>query len=129
MVGFNSYIDGQLTRLSQLENCSVEPGDPDPRGWIVFMSDGPQVGTVIDLLVDHDEMNVRYLVVDVDGGALPGVSESGRTALLSIEDVDLDGGLRRVTARAFACDDIHAVRRTTAPTVDSEKDQASVGTV
>jgi hypothetical protein len=110
VVGFNPFFHGHLTRLSELNHGTVEPGDPDPRGWTVFMSDRRRIGTVIDLLVHENAENagnVRYLVVDVDAAALPGVSPSGQTALVRIEDVDLDGGLQRVTARAIACEDIH----------------------
>jgi hypothetical protein len=135
VIARNSFVHADLKHLSELDHCSVEPGEPDPRGWTVFMSDEQRIGTVIDLLVDRDEqtngMNVRYLVIDVDGGALPGVSESGQTALVRAEDVDLDGGLRRVTARAIACDDIHRVRPAEAsnPLKRTEEDRAPVTTV
>ena len=111
MAARNSFLQPDLQSLSQLDNCSVESDEPDPRGWTVFMSDGRQIGTVIDLLIANDPENdapfVRYLVIDIDGGALPGISETGSTALLRVQDVDLDGGSQRVTARAIACDDIH----------------------
>ena len=135
MIARNSFVHADLKRLSELDQCSVEPGEPDPRGWTVFMSAEQRIGTVIDLLVDRDEetdgMTVRYLVVDVDGGALPGVSESGQTALVRAEDVDLDGGLRRVTARAIACDDIHRVQPADATNLlkPSKEDRAPVTTV
>jgi len=109
----NSYFHGHVKRLSELDNCSVEVGEPDPRGWTVVLSNGRQVGTVIDLLVDTDAMHVRYLIVDVEPGALPDVSASGSTALVRTEDVDLDGGFRRVTARQLACQDIHAKKEAT----------------
>ena len=129
MVGFNPFLHPQLTRLSHLDHCSVEPGDPDPRGWIVFLSDGRRLGTVIDLLVDEN-VNVRSLLVDVDGGALPGVSASGQTALVRIEDVDLDGGSQRVTARAIACDDIHRAQDSDEMSQHTtEEDHEPAGTV
>jgi hypothetical protein len=108
----NSYLHPDLKSLSQLENCSVESDEPDPRGWSVFTSSGRQIGTVIDLLIEEGDrakaaLHVRYLVIDIDGGALPGISASGSTALVRVEDIDLDGGSQRVTARAIACSDIH----------------------
>jgi hypothetical protein len=130
VVRFNPFFHGQLTRLSNLDHCSVEAGDPDPRGWIVFLSDGRRLGTVIDLLVDENVNNVRSLVVDVDGGALPGVSASGQTALVRIEDVDLDGGSQRVTARAIACDDIHRAQDSDEMSQQTtEEDHAPASTV
>jgi hypothetical protein len=109
----NAFIHPDLKSLSHIDHCSVESDEPDPRGWTVFTSTGRRIGTVIDLLIEDDDrgkaaVHVRYLVIDVDGGALPGISASGSTALVRIEDIDLDGGSLRVTARAIACSDIHA---------------------
>jgi hypothetical protein len=120
----HSFFHPDLKSLSQLDNCSVESDEPDPRGWTVVTSSGRQIGTVIDLLIeetDHENAapHVRYLVIDIDGGALPGISSSGSTGLVRVEDIDLDGGSQRVTARAIACRDIHRVQTgVTAPAAD-----------
>ena len=133
MAARNSFLHSDLRPLSELNNCSVESDEPDPRGWTVFMSDGRQIGTVIDLLVEDDRENdalhVRYLVIDIDGGALPRISESGSTALVRIQDIDLDGGSRRVTARAIACDDIHSLPSDVAVPFHHPSDPARVTTV
>jgi hypothetical protein len=129
----NPFVHHDLRSLSQLDNCRVESDEPDPRGWTVFMSDGRQIGTVIDLLIDDDldkdVAHVRFLLVDIDGGALPGISGSGSTALVSIEDVDIDGGSHRVIARAIACDDIHGLPPHVVRPIDPPEDCAPMPTV
>ena len=113
MAARDTFVHPHLNSLSHIDNCSVESDEPDPRGWTVVTSGGRRIGTVIDLLIEGDvrekaAVHVRYLVIDVDAGALPGISALGSTALVRVEDIDLDGGSLRVTARAIACSDIHA---------------------
>jgi hypothetical protein len=129
----NPFEYHDLRSLSQLDNCRVESDEPDPRGWVVHVSDGRRIGTVIDLLIDDDQdrnaVHVRFLVVDIDGGALPGIPGSGSTALVSIGDVDIDGGSHRVTARAIACEDIHGLPPSGVRPIDPPGDCARLPTV
>jgi len=39
----------------------VHPDDPDVRGWNVLVDDGTELGLVDDLVVDTENMTVRYL--------------------------------------------------------------------
>ncbi len=57
---------GNLRRLSELTDFKVSSGDPDVRGWRVISADGVKFGKVDELIVDMDEMKVRYVDVDVD---------------------------------------------------------------
>jgi sporulation protein YlmC with PRC-barrel domain len=67
-------IENHLTRLSDMTDYEVADRDPDVRGWKVFSAEGVKFGKVEDLIVDPDEMKVRYLDVEVDEG-VEGVSE------------------------------------------------------
>jgi uncharacterized protein (TIGR02271 family) len=98
-----SHLDlgDNLKPISELHNFSVEPGDPDPRGWNVVGTEGRRYGVVRDLVVDTSAMKVRHLVVDMDGdGAVnPTGSDS---VLLDVNDVELRGDSRQVLARSIA---------------------------
>ena len=59
----------QLRPLRILPEWTVDPTDPDPRGWPVRDADGVQVGTVTDLWLDHGPKILRYLEVAL---SLPG---------------------------------------------------------
>jgi uncharacterized protein (TIGR02271 family) len=84
--------------LSEVSNYSIEPGDPDPRGYTVVAADGRQIGDVDDLIIDTQAMKVRYLVVDLEGA-----STSGRgSILLPVQDVDVSSGARQVIARTYS---------------------------
>lgn len=48
---------------------SVHANDVDPRGLPVFGLDGAKAGTVKDLWMDRAESCLRYLEIDLDGGA------------------------------------------------------------
>ncbi|HSD63239.1 MAG TPA: PRC-barrel domain-containing protein, partial [Ignavibacteriaceae bacterium] len=50
----------ELYRLSDLADYEVADRDPDVRGWEVVSAD-KKVGTVDELIVDPDDMKVRYL--------------------------------------------------------------------
>lgn len=59
-----------LGPLSELSDYKVADEDPDIRGWDVKSADGTRIGAVNDLIVDTRAMRVRYLDVELDGGAL-----------------------------------------------------------
>jgi photosynthetic reaction center H subunit len=71
---------------------SVEPRDPDPRGWAVVGADGELGGTVRDLWVDRSEPQIRYLEVEVSGGS---------RKLLPLALVGLDRTNERVKVNAI----------------------------
>jgi sporulation protein YlmC with PRC-barrel domain len=60
--------DSHLLRLSEMNDYEVADKDPDVRGWRVFSAEGVKFGKVNELIVDPDEMKVRYLDIEVDKG-------------------------------------------------------------
>ncbi len=48
---------------------SIASGDPDPRGMTVVGADGRAAGAVRDVWVDRSETLIRYLEVELAGGA------------------------------------------------------------
>jgi hypothetical protein len=56
---------GQLAHLRDLKDWKIADGEPDIRGWLVILPDGQLAGRVEDLVVDTDDMAVRYLELKV----------------------------------------------------------------
>lgn len=56
----------RLVPLSNSKDFKVAKDNPDVRGWRVVGSDGERLGLVKDLVVDTQEMKVRYLAVTAD---------------------------------------------------------------
>ena len=54
---------GKLVHLSDLDGYAVEDPAPDLRGWPVKLRDGATLGTIDDLIVDTDQLIVKYLEV------------------------------------------------------------------
>ena len=52
--------------LDELGDYRVAESDTDPRGWDVTSADNLNVGRVKELLVDLEQMKVRYLAVELD---------------------------------------------------------------
>ena len=52
---------GELAHLSALKGYMIEDPAPDIRGWTVKLRDGRTVGKVDDLVVDTDNLVVKYL--------------------------------------------------------------------
>jgi sporulation protein YlmC with PRC-barrel domain len=77
---------GLLARLSDLDDYMIVDPYPDFRGWKVVLPDRRRVGKVSDLIVDTNEMVVKYIEVKVDDDALlpndPFVADTGETYLL-----------------------------------------------
>ncbi len=87
-----------IAKLSRLP-MALAPSEPDMQGWLVFGSDNLPVGTVIDLLIEEQTRDVRYLVVQLTDGleiAIP-------LGLVSVLD-----GEGRIVARNL---DSHALRK------------------
>jgi sporulation protein YlmC with PRC-barrel domain len=61
---------GLLARLSDLKDYMIADPYPDFRGWKVELPDGRRVGKVSDLIVDTNEMVVKYMEVKVDDDVL-----------------------------------------------------------
>jgi len=57
-------METNLTRLRDLSNYRVEPGDPDPRGWQAVTVNNERIGEIEDLVVDTSTMKVRYFLVN-----------------------------------------------------------------
>jgi hypothetical protein len=75
-----------LARLSDLEDYMISDPYPDFRGWKVVLPEGGRVGKVSDLIVDTNEMIVKYVEVKVDDDVLVPTdavgADSGATYLL-----------------------------------------------
>jgi sporulation protein YlmC with PRC-barrel domain len=56
----------RLLPLSNSKDFKVAKDNPDVRGWRVVGSDGESLGIVKDLIVDTQEMKVRYLALTAD---------------------------------------------------------------
>src|SRR5579872_5739745 len=52
---------GLLEHLSNLKGYKIEDPAPDIRGWEVDLADRRKVGSVDDLIVDTQDLSVRYL--------------------------------------------------------------------
>lgn len=81
--------DGRLVRLDQGKEFHVSKGSSDPRGWKVVGGDGAKLGKVTELIVDREEMRVRYLDVDVDEKKLE-LETIDRHVLIPVERARLD---------------------------------------
>lgn len=85
-------------------------GEPDPRGWPVFGSDGASAGVVSDIWVDTGDHLVRYLAVDVDG------DEDPRPVLLPITMCSVKRGDGVVVSDSLPASDFAGVPRTASAT-------------
>lgn len=56
-----------MTHFGSLGTQRVSDDVRDIRGAIVRGSDGTKFGTIVDVVFDHDTMEIRYLVVDSGG--------------------------------------------------------------
>lgn len=56
----------RLLPLSNSKDFKVAKDNPDVRGWRVVGADGESLGLVKDLIVDTQEMKVRYLALTAD---------------------------------------------------------------
>jgi photosynthetic reaction center H subunit len=59
----------KIQPMSVLEGFHVDKNDPDPRGMAVVAGDGETVGSCVDIWVDRSEPQIRYLAVELSGGA------------------------------------------------------------
>ena len=59
-------INERVIPLDEADELQIAEGDPDVRGWRVFAADGERIGFVDELLVDTEELKVRYLDVELE---------------------------------------------------------------
>jgi photosynthetic reaction center H subunit len=88
----------RILPLRVAKGWSIEPTDPDPRGWAVVAADGKSPGTITEAWIDQVEPQVYYWEVALTGG---------RTVLLparlSLIDTDAKKVLvHSITAAQFA---------------------------
>jgi len=86
-----------IKSMRDLGGYTIEPGDPDPRGWSVVDAGGSHIGTVDDLLIDTNRMKVAYLHVRVDG---PNQATAGGNSQAFVKTGDVDLADRRVILHA-----------------------------
>jgi len=58
-----SVRPGALVPMSDIPNYMIADPSPDIRGWTVTLRDGRTVGKVDDLVVDTDDLTVKYMEV------------------------------------------------------------------
>ncbi|WP_299438613.1 photosynthetic reaction center subunit H [uncultured Rhodospira sp.] len=103
----------------------MEKNSPDPRGLKVMGNDGKFAGTVSDIWVDVPEIMVRYLEVELSGGAKPAPKASAegapaappkaKTVLLPINFADIWRREGYVKVDALRADQIAQVPATAKP--------------
>jgi hypothetical protein len=59
-----------LRRLSAAPDFKIRDGEPDIRGWTLFGDGREPLGRIIDLIIDTDAQEVRYVVVQRDADAV-----------------------------------------------------------
>lgn len=93
----------RLLPLSQAKNYRLAKGEPDVIGWELMTDADLPSGEVSDLVVDLEDQQVRYVIVEVaDGeGAVP----------LPVGFLVLDERRRRVRATGLRHDDLAALPR------------------
>ena len=81
-------LDQRLAPLGELDKYQVAGNQPDIRGWEVRGTENRRIGSVHDLIVDVVALEVRYLVVSLDG-ELTG-DDAERQVLMPIAPASLD---------------------------------------
>jgi uncharacterized protein (TIGR02271 family) len=115
-----------LGRLNDLDDYKVADGFPDPRGWDVKTEDGRTIGKVGDLVVDTQQMRVRYVDVELDrslremarDAATPGDQEAH--TLLPIGAVQLDDERDDVRVSGYTLEQIAGLPRYTGQQITRE---------
>jgi uncharacterized protein (TIGR02271 family) len=121
-----------LGRLNDLDDYKVADGFPDPRGWDVKTTDGQTVGKVGDLIVDTQQMRVRYVDVELErsvgelarDAATPGDQE--RHTLLPIGSVELDDAHDDVRVSGYTLEQIAGLPRYGGQTISRDYERSLV---
>ena len=98
-----------LSCLNDIKDYEVADGEPDPRGWDVFASDGVRVGRIEDLLVDTGEMRVRAIDLIIDQRAL-NLPEGDNHLYVPIRSVSLDEGAQRAVVPGLRSEQVGTLR-------------------
>jgi hypothetical protein len=98
--GFADADRDESEPLGRLDEYEVADGYPDVRGWRVDTPEQQGAGTVRELLVDTNRLEVRYLVVTLDRSAA--MNATGGDVRVPIESVRIDVDGSRVVAEAAA---------------------------
>ena len=77
-----------LIKLRELEGYTVASDDPDVRGWKVISKNGNEVGRIDELIVDRDEMKVRYLDVELNDSFLDGGRDKHLLLPIGVAEID-----------------------------------------
>jgi len=100
---------GEFASLNDLRDYEVADGEPDPRGWDVFASDGVRVGRIEDLLVDTDQMRVRAIECHIDNQAL-NLPQGEDRLYIPIRSVSLDESAHRAVVPDLRSDQVESLR-------------------
>ncbi len=127
-----SGAGSHLGRLNELDDFKVADGYPDPRGWDVKTTDGQKVGTVDDLIVDTQQMRVRYMSVKIDrslaqaarDAATPG--DQADHTLLPIGSVQLDDANDDVLVSGYTLEQVAGLPRYSGRTISREYESSVV---
>jgi hypothetical protein len=89
-----------------MDDYEIVDGEPDIRGWDIRSLDGRKLGEVDDLLVDTQQMKVRYVEVKLDDDLVP--DDAHRHTVLPIGTAQLDEDEDEVIVNLRA-DDVRAL--------------------
>jgi sporulation protein YlmC with PRC-barrel domain len=88
-----SVAPGMYMHLSDMKGFTIEDPIPDIRDWKVVLPDGRRVGKIEDLIVDTDDLTIKYLEVKIDHDALGADDDSWVLVPLSAVHLRDDGEL------------------------------------
>lgn len=91
----------RLELLADGRSFRVADGEADPRGWTVVAGDAVEIGSVADLVIDVDALDVRYLECRVAG--------AGDVVLLPIGFVRFDAAARLVIVDVLGSAELRAL--------------------
>lgn len=95
--------ESHLQRLSDLTDYEVSDHDPDIRGWSVLGKDREFLGTVDELIIDPDEMRVRYIDVKIEQDIK---GQKGRHVLVPVGIAALDESEDVVLLKDYTIDSL-----------------------
>jgi sporulation protein YlmC with PRC-barrel domain len=88
-----SVAPGMYMHLSDMKGFTIQHPVPDIRGWKVVLPDGRRMGKVEDLIVDTDDLTIKYLEVKVDHDVLGAEDDTWVLVPLSAVQLRDDGEL------------------------------------
>jgi sporulation protein YlmC with PRC-barrel domain len=118
-----SVAPGMLMHLTDMRGFTLPDPLPDVRGWKVVLPDGRRMGTVENLIVDTDSLEVKYLEVKVDHDVLG--SDDDSWVLVPVSGARLDDQEDRVIVDRLPAGGVAGAPRQSAghpvPTRDQER--------